>query len=106
MLEIVVENLSSKAIHCEAKTERLLEVLVSGTDWKMNCGGKGKCTTCATEIVEGGEHLSPLSEVELNYRNLGRLSEKERLACQCVVSGNMKVRVPDRNKLPHLEYSN
>lgn len=105
MPKVIVENLHSKAIPFEAKIERLLDILVSDTDWMYTCGGQGKCTTCAAIIIEGAENLNELTNSEIRFRNLGRLSAEERLACQCLVSSDLVIRVPDRNKLPSLYYS-
>ncbi len=106
MPEIVVENLSSKAIHCQPKTERLLDILVAEVEWMRACGGKGKCTTCAAQILTGRENLSTMSEEEKKFKALGKLATDERLACQCQVTGDVTVRVPERNQWPHLKYSN
>ncbi|MFT6866693.1 MAG: 2Fe-2S ferredoxin [Cyclobacteriaceae bacterium] len=105
MPKVIVENLHGKAIHCVAKTERLLDILVSAMDWMKTCGGQGKCTTCAAIIVEGGEKLNEPTDAEIRFSNLGRLNPNERLACQCLASSDLVIRVPDRNKLPFLDYS-
>lgn len=105
MPEVVIENLHSKTIHCGTKTERLLDILMSETDWMSTCGGKGICTTCAAEIIEGGEQLNPITVTEERWRKLGRLGEKERLACQCLISADLKIRVPNRSKFPGIDYS-
>jgi 2Fe-2S ferredoxin len=58
-------------------------------DWMHACGGKGRCTTCKFEVVEGGDQLGPITGAELGYRNKGELGEKERLACQAISIGRM-----------------
>ena len=55
----------------------------------MNCGGYGQCGTCVVEIVEGMEHLSPRTEVEV--RKLRKKPETYRLACQTLVNGPVSV---------------
>ncbi|WP_258102714.1 (2Fe-2S)-binding protein [Marinoscillum sp. MHG1-6] len=108
MPEVIIENLHSKAIHCETKTERLLDILSAETDWMSTCGGRGMCTTCAAQILHGGEQLNHETEAELKWRRLGKLPENERLACQCLISkdvSSLKIRVPDRNKFPGINYS-
>jgi 2Fe-2S ferredoxin len=69
------------------------------------CGGKGRCTTCLFEVLEGGEYLDDPSEAELRYLAAGRLYPGFRLACQARTRGNLLIRVPASGKLPHLEYS-
>jgi ferredoxin len=55
----------------------------------MNCGGYGQCGTCVVEVVEGGENLSPKTEVEL--RKLKKKPESYRLACQTLVNGPVSI---------------
>ncbi|MFY0600358.1 MAG: (2Fe-2S)-binding protein [Cyclobacteriaceae bacterium] len=105
MPEIIIENLSSKTIHCGPKSERLLDILVNETECMHACGGNGRCTTCAVVVLEGIENLSSHSEEEARFINLGKISADERLACQCFVKDKLRLRIPDRNKLPHIEYS-
>lgn len=105
MPEIVIENLNSKSIHCESKSERLLHILASKVEWMQSCGGNGRCTTCAAQIILGHENLGKKSEAEIRFIKLGKLGSNERLACQCNVFGDLCVNVPERNKFPHISYS-
>ncbi len=45
---------------------------------------EGVCGTCVIEVVEGMEHLSPVTQEEKDF--LGE-QEIERLACQCKILG-------------------
>ncbi len=105
MLEVTIKNLHSKTIHCKSKTEKLLDILLSETDWMHACGKKGRCTTCTAIVVKGKEHLSEPTEAELRFIKLGKLGENERLSCQCELSGNIEIKAPKLYQLPHLEYS-
>lgn len=106
MPEVVIENLHSKTIHWEAKSEKLLDILLSQTDWMHACGKKGKCTTCTVLIRRGEEHLSGYTPAEQSFIKLGKLKKKgERLACQVRVMGSITIAVPNDYKLPHLAYS-
>ncbi len=105
MAKVVIENMSGKSIESGKDNERLLDILLSETDWMHACGGKGRCTTCRAQIIEGQQFLSPSTEAEKKYINLRRLSENERLTCQVFVQGNLTIKVPDQTKLPHLKYS-
>jgi len=58
-----------------------------GIDQKVNCQGNGLCGTCIVEIVEGAEHLSPLTRRE-KLRLKGRPANR-RLSCQCQVMGDV-----------------
>ena len=105
MPEVIINNLHSKTIHCKSKTEKLLDILLSETDWMHACGMKGRCTTCTAVVLDGMENLSDHSEAELRFIKLGRLGENERLSCQCIVSGDVSINTPELYKLPDLEYS-
>ncbi len=105
MPEVTIHNLHSKTIHCKSKTEKLLDILLSGTDWMHACGMNGRCATCKVMILKGIRNLSPTSDAEQRFIKLGRLGENERLACQCIVFGNVVVNTPEIYKLPHVAYS-
>lgn len=106
MPEVIIKNLHSKTIHWGAKSERLLDILLSTTDWMHACGKKGNCTTCTAIVVSGADHLGELTDAEKRFIKLGRLRAGERLACQATVTGNITIEVPENYKLPHIDYSN
>jgi ferredoxin len=56
----------------------------------LNCGGKGLCGTCRIEVVENANHLSPITGKE--QFKLGPHPENLRLACQCLVQGDVTIR--------------
>ncbi|MEP2771724.1 MAG: 2Fe-2S iron-sulfur cluster-binding protein [Fulvivirga sp.] len=106
MPEISIKNLSNKTITTNESDKVVLKILhENAVDWMHACGGKGRCTTCKMIVIEGLENLSPHSDFEKKVNNLGALKENQRLACQCKISGDIIVKVPDENKLPHLDYS-
>lgn len=105
MPEVTIKNLHSKTIHCKVKTEKLLDILLSATDWMHACGRKGRCTTCMAIVLSGHSSLGKHTEAEERFIKLGKLREGERLACQTTVLGDVTVMVPDRYRLPHLDYS-
>ena len=45
---------------------------------------EGVCGTCVIEVLEGMDNLSPVTQEEKDF--LGE-QDKERLACQCKMSG-------------------
>lgn len=75
-------------------------------DWMHACGGKGRCTTCKMTVISGMENLTSPSPFEQKCIVKGLLDAEHRLACQCAVVGNIRIKVPDENKLPHMDYSN
>ncbi len=106
MVKIVIENLAQKEVSAIGSGTSVLKLVQANyIDWMHACGGKGRCTTCKFEIVEGGDQLSPLSAAELSYRDKGELGDTERLACQASVLGECRIRIPNESKLPHMTYS-
>ena len=57
-----------------------------GYYWPTTCGGEGRCTTCACEVIEGGAALGPMGRAEqrtlVEERGEGVLRTATRLACQ------------------------
>ncbi|WP_326492757.1 2Fe-2S iron-sulfur cluster-binding protein [Algoriphagus sp. PAP.12] len=107
MPRIVIENLFNLSINSEASHRKVIELIhENGTDWMHACGKKGRCTSCKIIVCAGMENLSEPNERELFYKNQNRLQSNERLSCQAVLEkGEIKVRVAEINKFPHIEYS-
>ncbi len=67
----------------------------AGYYWPTTCGGEGRCTTCACEIVEGAAFLTPMGRSEektlVDERGLSVLRSAVRLACQAHVQGGSVV---------------
>ncbi len=105
MAKIIITNLQKRIITFNGESMTILEgAMENGLDWMHACGAKGRCTTCAFTLMEKEGEFSPLSEPEIRFRNLGRLGEKHRLACQTRLSGTAVVKIPRANQLPHLTY--
>jgi 2Fe-2S ferredoxin len=106
MGKIIIKNLENRIIESNDESKTILEnILESGQDWMHACGGNGRCTTCAFNLVEVDGSISEESEAEKKFRDLGKITDSQRLACQSHWQGTLTVRVPERNKLPHLSYS-
>jgi 2Fe-2S ferredoxin len=107
MPQIVIENLFNLTIDLAPSTSKVIEIIHEiGIDWMHACGKKGRCTTCKLIVLEGIENLSELTDREKVFRDQGRLKINERLACQVVLQkGDIKVRVAEPNKFPHIRYS-
>ena len=64
----------------------------AGYYWPTTCGGEGRCTTCACEILDGATSLAPMGRAEqksLVYERGERvLQTPTRLACQARVEGD------------------
>jgi 2Fe-2S ferredoxin len=104
---IIIENLSQKQISYSSLSQSVLKhIQEAHIDWMQACGGKGRCTTCAMQVIQGAEFLTPMTALENKLFEAKRLRNDERLACQCITSGDLIIKVPRRNQLPHLQYSN
>ncbi len=55
------------------------------------CGGNGKCSTCRVRILDGMGNLSPRTEAERVMVQMRKWDPSIRLACQCIVKGDVKV---------------
>ena len=62
-----------------------------GYYWPTTCGGEGRCTTCACDVIEGAEALSQMGRSEeaalVIERGPGVRETAVRLACQARVEG-------------------
>jgi 2Fe-2S ferredoxin len=69
----------------------------AGYYWPTTCGGEGRCTTCACDIVEGAAGLSAMGRSEqktlVEERGEAALLTSTRLACQARVRGNVMILV-------------
>jgi ferredoxin, 2Fe-2S len=103
MAEITIKNLRNLKVKVNNNSASILKNAQENyIDWMHACGGKGKCTTCRAEILEGMEFLSEKNECEL--RMAPRMSTKERLACQAIAHGDIVLRIPKNCQFPHMTY--
>jgi len=70
---------------------------LAGVDLNQPCGGQGRCGRCALQIIEGN----------VRRRSTIRLSEEDldqgfALACQTVIEGDIRVSVPEQEKIERL----
>jgi len=74
------------------ENETLLDVARrAGAPLGASCGGIGICTRCRVRVVEGAEHLSPPTTIELRIGGQRGFAADERMACQAVVTGECSV---------------
>jgi len=89
--EPICVECDGSAVSCRSG-ERLLDALLdAGLPHRHVCGGHGFCTSCRVEVI-AGSGLSPVSALE--RLRLGRDAGRLRLACQTLVYGPARVRVP------------
>jgi adenylate cyclase len=70
----------------------LLAALRAGIAHTHLCGGSARCSTCRVIIIEGLENCAPRNPEEQCIADMLRFDPKVRLACQTVVTGNVKLR--------------
>ena len=58
----------------------------AGYYWPTTCGGEGRCTTCACDLLDGEAIVEPMGRTErktlVAERGEGGVGERLRLACQ------------------------
>ena len=71
-------------------------ILLAGID--TACVGKGTCGLCRVKIVAGAENLNAFTDEE--RKHLGNVYHitKVRLACRCVVAGDVAIEVVRKKK--------
>lgn len=60
------------------------------------CGGNGICQTCYVRVLEGGETLSPLNDIERAFLSERQIAAGGRLGCQATVEREGRLRVITR----------
>lgn len=74
-------------------TESILQAsLRSGIPHTHVCGGHARCSTCRVLIVAGMEHCAPRNAQEQQMADQLHFSPDIRLACQTLVTGDVKLR--------------
>ncbi len=77
-----------------------------GYYWPTTCGGEGRCTTCACEVLEGATALSRMGRAEeqtlVSERGPSVLRTTWRLACQARIHGDVTVTVQKPGVRPPL----
>ena len=95
MIRIIVEDRTGERQPVEVPKDiglSLMEVLkASEYEVLATCGGMALCATCHVEVMDGGEHLPPLSDAEYDMLDtLPDVSPSSRLACQLRISPDME----------------
>lgn len=82
------------------KKGSLLDIaLNNGLHLEHACGGSCACTTCHVIVRSGDHNLSEADDDELDrVEQAAGLTLHSRLGCQCVVSGDVTVEIPNWNR--------
>lgn len=106
MTKITIRNMDNREVISNDNSSSILNIIQEAQiDWMHACGGKGKCTTCKLIVHSGLASFGDLKESEQKFVDLGRLGANERLACQNCLNGDIEVSVGEKNKFPHISYS-
>ena len=91
---------NDKEVEVPAGTSILDAALDNDIKLDHNCGGNCACSTCHVIVLEGMENISAMSEDEEDMLDSAvGLTLQSRLACQCKVSGPVKVKIPEKAKI-------
>ena len=82
----------NQKIHANEGETILQAALRAGIPHASFCGGGARCSTCRVIILEGLENCAPRNAEEQAIADMLRLEPQVRLACQTVVTGNVKLR--------------
>jgi len=83
--------------HEHGKEGSLLDIALNcGVHLEHSCGGNCACTTCHVIVKQGEENLTEMDEDEEDRLYMADgLTLHSRLGCQCVVTGDITVEIPD-----------
>lgn len=96
----------------DGELKRLIDLLEeSGIELESSCAGTGTCGKCRVQIIKG--ECSPAGSEELELLLPGDIAKGIRLACHCMVSGEVALRIEETSNdlrilenglLPNLEF--
>jgi uncharacterized 2Fe-2S/4Fe-4S cluster protein (DUF4445 family) len=66
----------------------------AGIPLRADCGGEGICGKCRVKLLSDPENFSP-TEVENRHLSQSQINDGFRLACETVVSKDLRVYIPD-----------
>jgi 2Fe-2S ferredoxin len=95
------EDKNLKSIELDAyEGDSVLDVaLDEGIELHHNCGAVCACSTCHVYIEDGMSCLPEITDKEEDFIDRAinpRINS--RLACQCKIAGELRVRIPDQNQ--------
>ncbi|MFQ5606648.1 MAG: 2Fe-2S iron-sulfur cluster-binding protein [Candidatus Zixiibacteriota bacterium] len=84
----------------ETEAEDGVSILDAALDAEVeidhNCGGNCACSTCHVIVQEGYDSLNPITDDEQDMLDEAvGLTELSRLACQCLLTEDVVVRIPE-----------
>lgn len=91
---------SGQEIEVKAGTTILDAALDNNIKIDHNCGGNCACSTCHVIVEQGGDTLNEINEDEEDMLDeADGLTDNSRLACQCQVTADLVVMIPDKESI-------
>lgn len=110
MPKITISNQGQKVVdfNLNNETHQTVLTIIQEKDiyWMHACGGKGRCTTCRFNIIKGLENLADPTQAKKDFMGAGKIAETQRMACQVIPLDNIEIEVPNKCKLPGVNYTN
>ena len=93
-------NITPKEVDCESGDSILDVAHDNDIELHHNCGAVCACSTCHVYIEEGMDSLPEITDKEEDFIDRAiSPSINSRLACQCKISDNLTVTIPDQEQL-------
>lgn len=89
--QIAIRYAGGEVVHAPRGFSVLEASRLGGIPHYSVCGGKGQCSTCRVQIIEGAENLPPPEPLEQKTLNRIGATPDVRLACQLRPTGNVSV---------------
>jgi len=84
--------LTTRKVEVEPAETVLQVSLRSGIPHPHACGGNARCSTCRVLVLEGIDHCIPRNDKEQNLADRLHFTPEIRLACQTMISNDVKLR--------------
>ena len=94
VLSVSLENGEVHRLTAPAEWTAMEVIRDMGLPLKAECGGCCACATCHVYVLEGGEHLPPADEEEIDRLDTAQaVRENSRLACRLVLRAGQVLHV-------------
>ena len=93
------KSLESIEVEADAGDTVLETALDHGIDLQHNCGAVCACSTCHVYVEEGMDNLPEITDKEEDFIDRAiNPSLNSRLACQCKISSDLVIKIPDQSQ--------
>lgn len=89
--QVAIRYAGGEVVHAPRGFTVLEASRLGGIPHYSVCGGKGQCSTCRVQIIEGADNLPPPEGLEQKTLNRIGATPDVRLACQLRPTGNISV---------------